>query len=388
MEDAIGKAPASSEVQSPDKEDVPFKELCRPVIDRTLKCVIGIGLASLVALAFSPFLQWMNILPVAMLGLFDPAGLGHNLGGLGIHGPGGKIVLCGSLLLTGAVAAASNSKKCIPYALAAAAAWGTVAVFWMAGLIYIAGNIANFARQTTPSYDSAVFQSLSSVLVTPGAGLYIGLMASLVATACFMLAERRTVQGSSIVERHGVLGLSQALAIEIGVGLIIFYQALLGQSAGPGPAAAAVLSMRAPASHSSGWSFLSPEEQSGQFEEAQPGPTVPAPSVSPPTGQLQGETSPHLTELSPFIVELANHEGRYLKIIVAFECNTAQNEDALKSAAVRDAIIEVLTSKTSKELVARAGKIELKSDIIEALSRIPELRNEVSSVYFTDFQIL
>ena len=175
--------------------------------DKTSQIVIALGCAFLLALAFSPLLHWVSIFTGGMLGISGD----------------GKIVLAVSLICVALVAAAFYAKKHLRYALAAAAAWGTVAAFWMAGLVYRVANIVGLDEVADNPFAAAFATQIS-----PGAGLYIGLAASIAVAACFILAERRSVNGSSALKRHGTLGLSQAFAVVIGVALIVFYGAPLG----------------------------------------------------------------------------------------------------------------------------------------------------------------
>ncbi|MBN1593691.1 MAG: flagellar basal body-associated FliL family protein [Candidatus Coatesbacteria bacterium] len=94
-------------------------------------------------------------------------------------------------------------------------------------------------------------------------------------------------------------------------------------------------------------------------------------------------------ELQPFVVNLADNSS-YLKISIALGYGAVDHEQLLKdkSTQVRDAILTVLSSKSSKTISTKHGKMKLKEDIKSALDKLPNLRNVVTSVYFTDFQIL
>ena len=94
-------------------------------------------------------------------------------------------------------------------------------------------------------------------------------------------------------------------------------------------------------------------------------------------------------ELKPFIVNLAD-AGSYLKITIALGYGAPEHQKLLedKSTQIRDAILGILASKSAKTVSTKHGKIKLKEDIKKALNKLTGLRNVVSSVYFTDFQIL
>ena len=94
-------------------------------------------------------------------------------------------------------------------------------------------------------------------------------------------------------------------------------------------------------------------------------------------------------ELKPFIVNLAE-DGSYLKITVALGYGAVEQQKLLesKSTQIRDAILSILSSNSTKTLSTKHGKIKLKEDIKNALGNIAGLKNVITSVYFTDFQIL
>jgi flagellar FliL protein len=59
---------------------------------------------------------------------------------------------------------------------------------------------------------------------------------------------------------------------------------------------------------------------------------------------------------------------------------------AIPTAHVRDVILRVLTTYQSNELLAPAGKLRLKQQLLESLqTAIPELA--IREVYFTDFLV-
>jgi len=94
-------------------------------------------------------------------------------------------------------------------------------------------------------------------------------------------------------------------------------------------------------------------------------------------------------ELRPFIVNLAD-DSSYLKITIALGYGVPEHQKLLesKSTQVRDAILTILSSKSSKTLSTKHGKMKLKEDVKKALNKLAGLRNVITAVYFTDFQIL
>jgi flagellar FliL protein len=97
--------------------------------------------------------------------------------------------------------------------------------------------------------------------------------------------------------------------------------------------------------------------------------------------------------LEGFVVNLADPPGDcFLRIGIdlglghSIARHGEKEIDAAPTARVRDVILRVLTTYQSNELLAPAGKIRLKQQLLEALqAAAPEL--EVREVYFTDFLV-
>ena len=108
---------------------------------------------------------------------------------------------------------------------------------------------------------------------------------------------------------------------------------------------------------------------------------------SPQTPVASEEVGTH--EFKPFIVNLADN-GSYLKVTIALGYGAVEQQKLLegKSTQIRDAILAILSSKSSKTLSTKHGKMKLKEDIKKALNKLAGLGNVVTSVYFTEFQIL
>ena len=91
--------------------------------------------------------------------------------------------------------------------------------------------------------------------------------------------------------------------------------------------------------------------------------------------------------LEPFVVNLMDQGGtRYLKVSVQLELsNPKVSENAKnKTPQIRDAIITLLTNKTSEELITPEGKLLLKDEIKQRANQILGEGN-VINVYLTDF---
>jgi flagellar protein FliL len=93
--------------------------------------------------------------------------------------------------------------------------------------------------------------------------------------------------------------------------------------------------------------------------------------------------------LEPFIVNIYDgQELRYLKVKVELEMSNAGIKAELdgRLAAIRDAILVVLTTKTLQEVQDAQGKNQLREEILTAISKIVA-QGKVTKVYFTDFVV-
>jgi flagellar FliL protein len=93
--------------------------------------------------------------------------------------------------------------------------------------------------------------------------------------------------------------------------------------------------------------------------------------------------------LDQFIVNLvSNNADRYLKCKVSLELDSQdlQNEIDKKLPAVRDTIINILSSKTVEEIQTAKGKEKLKEEIKRKLNEMLTT-GEIRHVYFTEFVI-
>jgi flagellar FliL protein len=102
----------------------------------------------------------------------------------------------------------------------------------------------------------------------------------------------------------------------------------------------------------------------------------------------------HIKNLPSMIVNLADPSGdRYLKISLALVMNGKEKQkgsessgDTLEDAAIKNAVITVISTQTSDTLLTLSGKEELKKQLIKATnSALGE--DGVKDIYFTDFII-
>lgn len=91
--------------------------------------------------------------------------------------------------------------------------------------------------------------------------------------------------------------------------------------------------------------------------------------------------------LEPFVVNLMDQGGsKYLKVSVQIELSNAKllEQAKNKTPQIRDAIITLLTNKTSDELITPEGKLLLKDEIKQRVAQILG-EGTVINVYLTDF---
>jgi flagellar FliL protein len=93
--------------------------------------------------------------------------------------------------------------------------------------------------------------------------------------------------------------------------------------------------------------------------------------------------------LDQFIVNLINNNAnRYLKCKISLELDSPelQQEIDKKLPAIRDRIINILSSKTVEEIQTAKGKEKLKEEIKRKINEILTT-GEIRHVYFTEFVI-
>lgn len=97
-----------------------------------------------------------------------------------------------------------------------------------------------------------------------------------------------------------------------------------------------------------------------------------------------------IIHLESFIVNLADTEQiAYLRASIDLGVGkppTKKEGDSLPTAPIRDAILGVLATRKSTELLTSDGKMKLKQDLLAALkNKVPDL--DVQEIYFTDFLV-
>lgn len=98
----------------------------------------------------------------------------------------------------------------------------------------------------------------------------------------------------------------------------------------------------------------------------------------------------HIIELQPFIVNLADADSaRYLRMTVSVgvggeEGGGEEKADPIFITRVRNAMLSVLSVKTSEEVLSVEGKAKLRKELLKAAKAAAE-EPQVEAIYITDF---
>ncbi len=110
---------------------------------------------------------------------------------------------------------------------------------------------------------------------------------------------------------------------------------------------------------------------------------APKPTVAPEAVGVMYKLEP------AFIVNLADPElTMYARVSVTMELSSPEvvTEVQRREPIIRDAIIEILSNKTSRELRSPEGREQLKLEIIKRVNTIL-VQGGVRNVYFTEFVV-
>ena len=137
----------------------------------------------------------------------------------------------------------------------------------------------------------------------------------------------------------------------------------------------------------SAWFFLyrvRPASAKAAAESAEPR----AAHEGEPKGDAEeGEVS-EVVELQPFIINLADeNEPRYLRMTVSLGLSAEGGEgkaDPLFTTKVRNALLNVMTTKRSQDVLTVEGKALLRKQLLIA-AREAVSKPRVSAIYITDF---
>ncbi len=118
-------------------------------------------------------------------------------------------------------------------------------------------------------------------------------------------------------------------------------------------------------------------------KEEEEKPEAPKPEIAPETVGIMYKLEP------AFIVNLADPEvTMYARVSITLEVSSQEviPEIQKREPIIRDAIIEILSNKTSNELRSPEGREQLKLEIIKRINTIL-VQGGVRNVYFTEFVV-
>ena len=101
------------------------------------------------------------------------------------------------------------------------------------------------------------------------------------------------------------------------------------------------------------------------------------------------EPQKFIYKMDPFIVNLSDSERmRYLKLKVEIESAEANSNEEYEKRLpqLRDTVLAILTSKTSREIMDSEGKTKLRNEIASGLNRLLTTF-QIKTVYFAEFVI-
>jgi flagellar FliL protein len=101
------------------------------------------------------------------------------------------------------------------------------------------------------------------------------------------------------------------------------------------------------------------------------------------------ESQEFIYKMDPFIVNLSDSEKmRYLKLKLEIESVEAKNNEEYEKRLpqLRDTVLTVLASKTSKEIKDSEGKIKLRNEIAAQLNQLLTTF-QIKTIYFSEFVI-
>jgi len=161
--------------------------------DLALKIAVGISSGGLLILALSPLFRWIN---------FGAGGV------TGITGDG-KIVLGVTVVSIILFAVAAFARKSLITVSLGVGAWGTVMMFWMGGLIWKVGSILD-----SQDVQDNPFAAIFATQISPGAGLYLGLVGGILVAGSLGFLAFRTLQ---VTNKLHYFYISQICALVLGV---------------------------------------------------------------------------------------------------------------------------------------------------------------------------
>lgn len=135
---------------------------------------------------------------------------------------------------------------------------------------------------------------------------------------------------------------------------------------------------------------LEEDEEEEETADTKGGKTASASKSSLKSAIPNDEDVKHIIELQPFIVNLADEDqARYLRLSVSVgiggeEGGKEEKADPIFITRVRNAMLAVLSVKSSEEVLTVEGKAKLRKELLKAAQTASE-EPHVEAIYITDF---
>ena len=110
-------------------------------------------------------------------------------------------------------------------------------------------------------------------------------------------------------------------------------------------------------------------------------------TASTTEGDSHKESTGHIVPLDSFVINLADpSEVRYLKVTINLEVDKGAtiDEAQTKMPQIRDALLMLLTSKTSNDMKDTGGKLKLQDEMVARVNNFIRT-GKVKAVYLTEF---
>lgn len=181
----------------PCKKPIPNTIPAFRQLDAHTKIAVLLTILGLSVLSLSPLFPWINF-----------AGGGQ----IGLKGDG-KIVLGITLITIAIYIAVLIKPKWFKTGVIAVQIWGTVAIYWMVAHIWKVSSIAD-----SSDVKNNPFAVLIATQISPGTGLYLGLISALVVTVTLgFIALRRSVGFNSLGSYFAGQGISLVICIFLAI---------------------------------------------------------------------------------------------------------------------------------------------------------------------------
>lgn len=202
--------PKSIQSQHKQSSDVEGSTVVQPP-DKHLTIALWIGAVGLLLVCLAPFFKWISIGAGGMIGLAGD----------------GKFLLVVTTFAVAAFVVSIARKNLMIQMILPVQLWGIVVAFWMGGLLW---KLSSLSAEDNVK-DNLFAAMLSTMLVSPGIGLYIGLVGGLsIAGALGYVTAIKCYQKN----RMAIFVALEAVALCVGIGAVVFLAPNgIGKSAGP-----------------------------------------------------------------------------------------------------------------------------------------------------------